>query len=103
MTEQWTLESGSRITSSTYIWLEEMTSTPSNIYPSSLKDRPDIGLKAFLKTQLEVGRSSRTLSEQIFKGPMSALRMQTISVTLLNSPESQLDNSGTDFLLKRIR
>src|SRR3954466_13140400 len=103
MMEQRTLESGSRITSSTYIWLEEMTSTPSNIYPSSLKYQPSIGLKAFLKTQLEVGRSSRMLSEQIFKGPMSALRMQTISVTSHNSPESQLGSSGIDFLLRRIR
>src|SRR3954465_580510 len=71
MMERQTPESGSRIISSTYIWLEEMILTPLNIYPLSLKGQPGTGLKAFPKTQLEVGKSSKTLSEQIFKGPTS--------------------------------
>src|SRR3954463_530697 len=101
--EQQTLESGLRTISSTYIWLEEMISTPLNIYPLSLKGQLGTGLKAFPKTQLEVGKSSRTLSEQTFKGPMSVPRMQTISVTKLSSPANQLGSSGTDSSLKRIK
>ena len=46
--------------------------------PLSLKGQPGIGSKAFLKTQSEVGKSSRTLSEEIFKGLMSDPRMRTI-------------------------
>ena len=46
--------------------------------PLKLKGLARHGSKAFLKTQSEVGKSSRTLSKQIFKGPMSDLRMQTI-------------------------
>src|SRR4051812_42668618 len=79
--EQQTLESGLRTISSTYIWLEEMISTPLNIYPLSLKGQLGTGLKAFPKTQSEVGKSSRTLSEQTFKGPTSVPRMLTTSVT----------------------
>lgn len=46
--------------------------------PLKLKGPPGIGLKAFPKTPWEVGKRSRMLSEQIFKGPMSDLRMQMI-------------------------
>ena len=46
--------------------------------PLKLKEPAGIGLKAFPKTPLEVGKSSRMLFGQIFKGPMSVLRMQTI-------------------------
>ena len=46
--------------------------------PLKLKGQPDIGSKAFLKTQSEVGKSSRTLSGLIFKEPMSDLRTLTI-------------------------
>ena len=46
--------------------------------PLKLKGPAGIGSKASPKTPLEVGRSSRMLFGQIFKGLMSDLRMQTI-------------------------
>ena len=47
-------------------------------YPSSSKGQLGIGLKASQNIPLEVGKSLKMRFEQIFKGLMSALRMQTI-------------------------
>ena len=48
--------------------------------PLKLKGPARHWLKSLPKNTI-VGKSSRMLSEQTFKGPMSALRMQTILVT----------------------
>ena len=47
-------------------------------HPSSSKGQLGTGLKASQKIPSEVGKSLRMRFEQIFRGLMSALRMQTI-------------------------
>ena len=69
---------GLSTTSFTSIWLEEMISTPSNIYPSISNGPLGTDLKASPKAPLEAGKSSKTPFGQIFKGLMSDLRMCTI-------------------------
>ena len=71
--EQQTLGVGLRTISFTSIWLEEMISTPSNTYPSSSKGQLVTASKASPKAPLEVGKSSKMLFGQIFKGLMSDL------------------------------